>query len=105
MPSYYEIMIALYKRQQGILWKHREHEQKQFLVSSKRSHEVGYENISVTPEYPAFENDPDYPASMQLSGIGFEMIHFKLKISLKFQLKNNYMNLFMIPSMKKMVLM
>lgn len=64
MPSYYEMAIALYKRQQGILWKHRENENMTFNVISKCTHEQPHEQINIVPEYPEFEFDSDYPGSM-----------------------------------------
>ena len=69
MPSYFGMAIALYKRQQGILFKHRQSEQTTFHVISKRFHEHPYEVIDVNAEYPEFKHDPDYPASWYLLSI------------------------------------
>ena len=63
MPSYCMMAIKLYKRQQGILFKHRQNENITFQVVSKKFHDQPYGVFRINAEYPKFNDDPEYPAS------------------------------------------
>ena len=53
-PCLFDVELENYKKQAGIIWKHREDEDVELDVIAKRTHESSFEKMTVIPDYPPF---------------------------------------------------